>query len=310
MSICNIFNQMASTYVKPTPDAMCQNNVNFLAAYNPQDPPKILFKQCTDAQEIVTLAKNPYTTQQLLINAIDLLAHCGLYQRYLEDWECKPLGDQTWINLRPFIQEAYQRRLTSGTITSAQGVFAQNFRFAGLATDVDSYDDTAETIAGTINSHMVNLKAQMAATINKHATQTNASLQQLATNTTQLHHQQQAMMNQMAMMTMNNDAQAGAAQQTFARPPTQIYQPAALPQYQQGYGNTPQQFGGRGGAGGRGGGIRGGQGRHGGGWGTTQVPMPPMPYLGSNQLVPYAPGGQQQPTMYSNKTKYFYNQNV
>jgi hypothetical protein len=257
MSIRDIFDQMASMYGKPTPDAMRQNNINFLAAYNPQDPPEIPFKQCTDFQEIETLAKNPYTTQQLIINAIDLLARCRLYQRDLEDWERKPIADQTWINLRPFIQEAYQRRLTSGTITSAQGGFAQNNRFTGLATDVNSDDDTTETIAGTINSHMGNLTAQMAATINKHATQTNASLQQLAVNTTQLHLQQQAMMNQMAMLTMNKGVHV--QQTTFARLPTQIYQPAALPQYQQGYNNTPQQFGGRGGgAGGRGGGSRGG----------------------------------------------------
>jgi len=120
MSICNIFQQMVSMYGKPTPDAMRQNNVNFLAAYNPQDPPEILFKRCTDIQEIATLAKNPYTTQQLLINVILLIARCGLYQRDLEDWERKPLVDQTWINLRLFIQEAYQRHLTSGTIMSAQ----------------------------------------------------------------------------------------------------------------------------------------------------------------------------------------------
>ena len=311
MSIRDIFDQLASTYGKPTPDAMRQNNINFLAAYNPQDPPEILFKRCTDIQEIATLAKNPYTTQQLLINAIDLLARCGLYQRDLEDWERKPIADQTWINLRPFIQEAYQRRLTSGTITSAQGGFAQNNRFAGLATDVDSDDDTAETIAGTINSHMANLTAQTAATINEHATQTNASLQQLAANTTQLHQQQQAMMNQMAMWTMNNGMQAGGpAQQTFARPPTQIYQPAALPQYQQGYNNTPQQFGGRGGtAGGRGGGSRGGRARRGRGRGTPQGHIPPMPYVGGTQLVPYVPGGQQQSNQ-PNTTKYFSNQSV
>jgi hypothetical protein len=121
-----------------------------------------------------------------------------------------------WINLQPFIQEVYQRRLTSGTITSAQGRFTQTNRFAGLATEVDFEDDIAETIAGTINSHMANLTSQAAATINEHATQTNASLQQLAANTAQLHQQQQAMMNQMAMMTMNYNAQAGAAQQTFA----------------------------------------------------------------------------------------------
>ncbi len=75
---------------------MRQNNITFLVPYKPQEPPEILFKQCTDVQEIVTLAKNPYTTQQLLLNV--------LYQRDLEDWEHKPIADQTWINLRPFIQ--------------------------------------------------------------------------------------------------------------------------------------------------------------------------------------------------------------
>ena len=237
MSICNIFNQLATTYGKPTPDAMRQNNITFLAPYNPQDPPEILFKQCTDVQEIATLAKNPYTTQQLLINALDLIARCGLYQRDIEDWERKPIEEQTWINLRQF-QEAYQQRLTLSTITAAQGGFTQNNRFAGLTTTDNLDDDTAETIAGTINSHMANLTAQTTATINEHAVQTNTSLQQLAANTTQLHQQQQAMINQMAMLMMNN----GAA--TQPRAPTQIYQPVMLPQHQQGYGNTQQQFGG------------------------------------------------------------------
>ena len=63
MTIPGIFHQLAATYGKPTPYAMCLNNVNFLVAYNPQDPPEILFKRCTDVQEIATLAKNPYMTQ-------------------------------------------------------------------------------------------------------------------------------------------------------------------------------------------------------------------------------------------------------
>jgi hypothetical protein len=43
-------------------------------------------------------------------------------------------------------------------------------------------DDTAKTIATTINSHMANLSAQMAASLKANATQINASLQQLASN--------------------------------------------------------------------------------------------------------------------------------
>ena len=76
MFTCDIFDQLATTYGKPTPDAMRQNNVTILAPYNPQDTPDILFKRCTNVQEIATLAKNPCTTQQLLINALDLIARC------------------------------------------------------------------------------------------------------------------------------------------------------------------------------------------------------------------------------------------
>jgi hypothetical protein len=87
MSLCNIFEQLATTFGKPTPDTMCQNNPTFLAAYNPQDPPQLLSKQCTDCQEIATLAQNPYTTRQLLLNALDLITQCGFYQRNIKDWE-------------------------------------------------------------------------------------------------------------------------------------------------------------------------------------------------------------------------------
>ncbi len=54
MSLHETFDQLATTYGKPTPDTMRQNNLTFFAAYNLQDPPKILFKQCTNCQEIAT----------------------------------------------------------------------------------------------------------------------------------------------------------------------------------------------------------------------------------------------------------------
>jgi hypothetical protein len=74
MSLRHLFNQLTTTYEKPTPDTMCQNNLMFLAAYNLQDSPEILFKGCTNCQEIATLERNPYTTHQLLLNSLDLIA--------------------------------------------------------------------------------------------------------------------------------------------------------------------------------------------------------------------------------------------
>jgi hypothetical protein len=182
--------------------------MTFLSPYNPQDPPEILFKRCTDCQEVAIIANVKYSDEQLLMNVIDLLTRCGLYQRDLEDWDHKPNANKMWLNLRPFIQEAYQRCLASGTMMAGQGGYTSCNRFvpfqANNATDNDILDDnTAETIAITINSHMANLLAQTAASLEANATQINASLQQLATNNVQLHQQQQSLMQQMALLTTN-----------------------------------------------------------------------------------------------------------
>ena len=77
-------------------------------------------------------------------------------------------------------------------------------RFAELAEiDEASNDGFVETLAGTITTHMVNLSEQTAASIGANTTQMNASLQQIATHEAQLQQQQQAMMQQMAMLNMN-----------------------------------------------------------------------------------------------------------
>jgi hypothetical protein len=133
------------------------------------------------------------------MNVIDLLTRCGLYQRDLEDWDRNSNAKKTWLNLCPFIQEAYQHCLALGTMTAGQGGYTSCNCFAPFqannATDNDvSDDDTAETIAITFNSHMANLSVQMAASLEANVTQINPSLQQLATNNAQVHQQQQSLM--------------------------------------------------------------------------------------------------------------------
>ena len=61
MLLNEIFDQLMTTYVKPTPNAVHQNNITFFSAYNPKDPPKLLFKRVADCQEVVIVAKVPYT---------------------------------------------------------------------------------------------------------------------------------------------------------------------------------------------------------------------------------------------------------
>ncbi len=121
-----IFNQLMTTHGKPTPNAVRQNNLTFLSAYNPTDPPELLFKQVADCQEIAIVAKVPYTTKQLLMNIVNLFTCSGAYARDMDDWEQKPTANQTYFNLHPFIQAAYQRRLASSVITTTASGYATN----------------------------------------------------------------------------------------------------------------------------------------------------------------------------------------
>ncbi len=195
MLLNDIFDQMMKTYGHPTLNTMHQNMKTFLSPYNPQDLPEILFKRCTNCQEVAIIANVKYTDEQLLMNVIDLLTRCGLYQRDLEDWDRKPVAIKAWLNLRLFIQEAYQCCLALGTMRAGQGGYKSCNHFAPFqannATDNDVLNaNTAEIIAITINAHMANLLAQTVASLKANATQINASLQQLATNNAQLHQQQ------------------------------------------------------------------------------------------------------------------------
>jgi hypothetical protein len=309
ISLNDIFDQLMKTYGCPTLDTMQQNMTMFLSPYNPQDPPEILFKQCADCQEIVIITNVKYTNEQLLMNVINLLTQCGLYQQDLEYWDCKPNADKTWHNLHPFIQEAHQNCLHLGTMTARQGGYSSQNRFAGFTTMAKEYasnNDTAKTIAGSINSYFANLSAQMTASIKVNTSQVNASLhlQQLANNNTQLQQQLQSMMQQMVLLLTNTTTTHNNA---YGQPPTQIYTPTHL----QGFKLQYQQWGGGCGGGGH---SCGGCPWHGHSGGGREMTMPPNSSMGGN-VIPYILAGvhptqQQERVHFSNTVKDIANQNV
>jgi hypothetical protein len=192
MEIIEIMDQMTATYGRPTPTALLQNDTLFRSPYSPMDAPEVLFRRIEDCQEIMTLGDDPYTPMQLLNNAIRLLLGCGLYQRDFEEWDRKPAADKIWINLKPFIQEAYQRRLNATGNTSGQHGYVQN-AFAVLGESDDDEEEDGATVA-TVITQMAALTTQSQLT----ATSTAATTASVAAAIQQLNSNQQAMMQQMA----------------------------------------------------------------------------------------------------------------
>jgi hypothetical protein len=215
----------------------------------------------------------------------------------MDDWECKPDADKTYVNLRPFIQAAYQHCLASGVITATQSGYALNNCFAGLTTtDEVSDNGTADTIVESIQTHMANLSAsvllQLTASNNANTAVFNNSMQQVAANEAQRNANHMHIIQQFTMMTTN---QPGVQQ--FAGQITG--QPVARPQAATQCNFVPQailvlpsahQWGQP-----RGGGCCGGS-RSCNGHGRLNTcnpmqPGAPVPFAGGNQMIPYITAG-------------------
>jgi hypothetical protein len=146
---------------------------------------------------------------------------------------------------------------------------------------------------------MAHLSQQMTATLEANVNQINDSLQQLALNTEQLYQQQQALMQQMAMLTTNDNvprtriAVGGArinypaAIPAITCPPTQMYAPSPLQGFQQQQPYCSPRGGGRG--------CGGPSCQGGGGRGRGKMPAPQIQYptIGGTSTIPYIPAGFQ-----------------
>jgi len=192
MELREMFDQIATTYGRPTPAALLQNDTLFRSVYSPNDAPEVLFRHIEDCQEVQILGEDPYTAQKLLNNAVRLLLQCGLYTRDFEDWDRKPNGDRIWINLKTFVQECYTRRLNASNITSGAQGYVQN-AFTVLQEESEEEDDDVQTVI----TQMAALTTQSQLMVTMTA-ETSASV---AAAINQLHANQQAMQQQFAAFT-------------------------------------------------------------------------------------------------------------
>jgi hypothetical protein len=123
----------------------------------------------------------------------------------MDNWECKPDANKTYVNLHPFIQARYQHGIVSGVITDTQSGYALNNCFAGLtATDKVSDNGTANTFVDSLNTHMANLDVsvllQTTTSNNANTAIFNASMNQVAANEAQRNNNHNRMMQQFAML--------------------------------------------------------------------------------------------------------------
>jgi hypothetical protein len=120
MSIESIMNQMESSYGKPSPAMLYANDSLFKSPIAATDSPESLFYRMEQCQEIMTLGNLPYTTEQIIANAVRVLMASKMFpSREYESWDASPI--KTYPALKTFFHDAYNRRLNAIDLQATTG---------------------------------------------------------------------------------------------------------------------------------------------------------------------------------------------
>jgi hypothetical protein len=144
MSIQEILTQLETSYGKPTPMALHNNDLLFRSPMSTTDAPEMLFYRIKQCQEIATLAGDPYTQMQIMNTVVRILMQAQvLPSKEFDTWEQTPA--KTYPGLKTFIHEAYTRRLQSLALcmtTGQQGYSRGGTSMFNVLADKDEDKDT------------------------------------------------------------------------------------------------------------------------------------------------------------------------
>jgi hypothetical protein len=147
MSIIDILDQLQNSYGKPNMMTLFTNDALFCSPMTTGNSPEMLFYHIEQCQEVQRVGKVPYTDEQIIANAICILATSNIFPlKKFDTWETT--ATKTYPALKTFFQEAYGHCLTAIEIrtTAGQHGYTNNTIYNAFETaDDDTDDDTVNT---------------------------------------------------------------------------------------------------------------------------------------------------------------------
>ncbi len=163
MSIQDILNQMEGSYGKPSSKLLCITNTLFNSPFAASDAPELLFYRIEQCQEVMTLGNLPYTSEQIIQNALRLLMASNIFPvREFDTWENSLV--KTYPALKTFIHVVYTHCLNLMELRNMAAVLGytvptnnMNHLFEGDVNDGNSAMDntTATNVAAAITGSIL-----------------------------------------------------------------------------------------------------------------------------------------------------------
>ena len=156
---------LLNTYGKVTPETLNDEfeKVNN-TLYNPSLPIDTLFNSIIALSELAEAATVPYTEQQQITIAYNILNRSGRFISDIKDWKRKPAADRTWINLKIHFRRAHDelRETSSDTLQAMQQANIAQQVIEGIshlippASTPESQHPATPSVADTTGSSLTN----------------------------------------------------------------------------------------------------------------------------------------------------------
>jgi hypothetical protein len=152
MSIESIMSQMEGSYGKPSPAMLYSYDSLFKSPIAATDSPEALFYRMEQCQEIMALGNLPYTTEQIIANAVRILMASKQFPtRNFETLDA--ITPKTYPALKSFFHEAYNRRLNAIDLQNTTTTGALGYTPAhNMYNVLDFGNDHDSTAAGSIGT--------------------------------------------------------------------------------------------------------------------------------------------------------------
>ncbi len=197
MSIINILAQLQGSYGKPNMMRLYENDTFFCSQISPGNSPKMLFYQLEQCQEIQCIGKLPYTDDQIIANAVRILATSNIFPlKEFDTWEA--MATKMYPALKTFFQEAYGCCLTAIKLRSMTGQngYTNNNTYNAFETNNNNTND--DTI--TKSAMVPQTAAEATSSLGTSPCTNFAGNAEIAAAINQLSANQTAIMSQMAAM--------------------------------------------------------------------------------------------------------------
>ena len=140
-----IFDHLYAQYGEIGPDDLEENEKRLKQPYEATENMELLYDQIEDAIEFADNAQQPYSPEQVLRIAYNLIFKCGEFERECEKWTEKDARDKTWANFKAHFTRAHKRMRDSKASAGSAGF--------GRANAV--IEETATQLANLAQGHAV-----------------------------------------------------------------------------------------------------------------------------------------------------------